>query len=46
MTQNKMLMTLSQIWASCVLNYPGADHEEILKRVNALQMLIFELGGE
>lgn len=42
MTPNEMLMSLSRIWKACV-EYPNADHEEILKHIEALQLLIFRL---
>jgi len=43
MSINDMLMALSQIWTNCVINYPEADHEEILKHVEKLQSIIFGL---
>jgi hypothetical protein len=43
MTQNQLLMMLTEIWKSCVLDYPDADHGEIFRHIEALQMLIFRL---
>ncbi|MFA6282359.1 MAG: hypothetical protein WCY05_07675 [Candidatus Omnitrophota bacterium] len=45
MTPNAMLMALSAIWNSCVVNYPTADSEEILRHIEALQLIIFGLKG-
>jgi hypothetical protein len=40
---NKMLILLSQIWRDCVINFPEADHEQILEHIQALQSIIFKL---
>jgi hypothetical protein len=41
MPVNDMLIALSQIWRDCVINYPEADHGEILKLIEQLQSIIF-----
>ena len=46
MYPNDMLIALSQIWLNCVTNYPKADHDAILRHIEALQMLIFPLVKE
>jgi hypothetical protein len=38
-----MLRTLAEIWTTCVIEYPAADHAEILKHIEALQLIIFGL---
>jgi hypothetical protein len=43
MAPNEMLQALSQIWLACAKDYPEADHEAILKHIEALQLLIFGL---
>jgi hypothetical protein len=43
MAPNEMLQALSQIWLTCAKDYPEADHEAILKHIEALQLLIFGL---
>jgi hypothetical protein len=43
MTINDMLQALTQIWTSCVVDYPHADHIEILSHIQELQKIIFEL---
>jgi hypothetical protein len=43
MAPNEMLQALSQIWLTCAKDYPKADHEAILKHIEALQLLIFGL---
>jgi hypothetical protein len=43
MTPNEILMNLSSIWITCVIDYPEANHMEILKHIEALQMLVIQL---
>jgi len=43
MTPGEMLTTLSIMWSVLVLQYPDAEHDEILKHIEALQLLIFRL---
>jgi len=43
MTPNEMLQVLSVIWMTCVVEYPKADHKEILKHIEKLQLIIFNL---
>ncbi|HBC92648.1 MAG TPA: hypothetical protein DCZ10_07015 [Pelotomaculum sp.] len=43
MSPNDMLQVLADIWATCVIDYPAADHAEILRHIEALQMIIFGL---
>ena len=42
MTPDEMLRMLSQIWFACA-DYPEAEHYWILKYIEGLQKLIFEL---
>lgn len=44
MTPDEMLRMLSQIWSACA-EYPEAEHYWILKHIEGLQKLIFELEG-
>ena len=45
MTPAEMLRMLSQIWFACA-EYPEAEHYWILKHIEGLQKLIFELRSE
>lgn len=46
MSPNDMLQALADIWATCVTNYPEADHTEILRHIEALQLIILGLGSD
>ncbi len=43
MSPNDMLRALADIWAACVIDYPAADHAEILRYIEALQGIVFGL---
>jgi hypothetical protein len=43
MSPNDMLRALADIWATCVIDYPEADHAEILRHIEALQGIVFGL---
>lgn len=40
---NDMLRALADIWTTCIVDYPTADHAEILRHIEALQLIIFGL---
>lgn len=46
MTPSEMLMSLSCIWKSVVEEYPEAEHDEILKYIESLQLLLFRLNDD
>jgi hypothetical protein len=43
MSPNEMLRALAVIWTACAVDYPDADHQEILRHIEALQLIIFSL---
>lgn len=44
MTPGEMLKMLSSIWIACT-EYPDVEHEEILRHIEGLQMIIFRFWG-
>ena len=44
--KNDILKELSGLWLSLVEDYPKVDYDDILHRIEKMQLMVFRWGGE